>query len=62
LITSQKNQPLLFTEGGCLEENMKANKTGTLKKYSSKILLLINNKFDYKLEKSTLKVVALKRK
>jgi len=37
LITSQKNQPLLFAEGGCLEENLKANKRGTLKKYLSKI-------------------------
>ena len=37
LITSQKNQPLLFAEGGCLQENLKANKRGTLKKYSSKI-------------------------
>jgi len=37
LITSQKNQPLLFAQGGCLEENLKANKRGTLKKYTSKI-------------------------
>jgi len=54
LITSQKNQPLLFAQGGCLEENLKANKRGTLKKYSSKYLFHIYHKFDYKLEKSTL--------
>jgi len=37
LITSYKNLPLFFAQGGCLEENLKANKRGTLKKYSSKI-------------------------
>jgi len=27
----KKIQPLLFAQGGCLEENLKANKRGTLK-------------------------------